>query len=398
MAASVAAARSAAGRRVFAAVLAAGLALTAGCASSGGHSGGGLGDLGNLRHWGAADWSHWAQQHLLHNAVAQDLWSPDAMRSAAAPAPTAPPAPATAGPSTPATTATASATASTATATATATAATASPDATGDPSDPPPAAVPAVAEPHPYPAGLAVFGKIFAKSPRGMYVCSGTVVSDPQHPGRSNLVWTAGHCLHGGKGGDWYQNIAFVPDYNAAGAAGDGRQTTLAQVAPLGRWWANSALVAPQWMAEGNDTAGGAVSQYDSGIIRVADPDLPGKSLEEEVGGSVPIWFDAPRDRLTAVTAYGYPAVHPFDGQQLERCDGGHPARLSYDPTRPTMLAIGCTMTAGSSGGGWLATGSDGKPALVSNTSIGPNPAAWLAGPALAEQAQQMFTTMTRLP
>lgn len=210
-------------------------------------------------------------------------------------------------------------------------------------------------------------------------------------------MWTAGHCLHSGKGGDWLKNIAFVPDYNSSDAAGGGRAATLAQVAPYGRWWANDAMVAPQWMAQGGDS-GGAVNQDDSGVIRVTDPDLPGRSLEEEVGGSVPIWFDAPRDRLTSVTAYGFPAALPFDGQQLESCAGGQPGRLSYDPTRPTMLTIGCTMTAGASGGGWLALGPDGRPTLVSNTSIGPSPAAWVAGPELDDQAKQMFTAMTQLP
>lgn len=46
--------------------------------------------------------------------------------------------------------------------------------------------------------------------------------------------------------------------------------------------------------------------------------------------------------------------------------------RLSIEQNDPTMYRIGCTMTGGSSGGGWVETGSDGKPALVSNTSIGP--------------------------
>ncbi|MCX4746504.1 hypothetical protein OG455_13375 [Kitasatospora sp. NBC_01287] len=363
--------RATAVRLPIAAALAAALALTAGCGSGAGRGGDprALPGLPDLRGWSSADWSRWAQQHLLHNEIARDLWSPAAMKApaapgtaAAAPSPSAVPAPARTG------------------------------------SDPLPGPVPARPVPHPYPADLAVFGRLLAKSPQGTYTCSGTVVSDPAHPGKSNLVWTAGHCLHGGKGGDWLKNIAFVPDYNSAGAAGGGRSATLAQVAPLGRWWADHAMVAPQWMAEGSDAAGGAVSQYDSGIIRVTDPDLPGTSLEEAVGGSVPIWFDAPRERIGAVTAYGFPALQPFDGQQLDSCAGGGPGRLSYDPTRPAMLTIGCTMTAGASGGGWLATGPDGRPALVSNTSIGPSPASWVAGPQLDDQARQMFTAMTELP
>jgi V8-like Glu-specific endopeptidase len=263
--------------------------------------------------------------------------------------------------------------------------------------DPLPGPIQAKGERHPYTGNMAVFGKLFMKSPKGTYVCSGTVVSDPQHPGKSNLVWTASHCLHGGKGGDWLKNIAFIPSYNRSGAASGNRQVTLDQVAPYGRWWADYALVAPQWVEEGGET-GGPVSQYDSGIIRVTNPDMPGKSLEEIVGGSVPVWFNAPRDQVKAVTAYGFPSARPFDGQELEYCDGGRPSKLSFTADRPTMLTIGCTMTAGSSGGGWLAMGPNGKAALVSNTSIGPNPSAWLAGPELDQQAQGMFDEMTQLP
>ncbi|CAL9400768.1 hypothetical protein SUDANB6_01450 [Streptomyces sp. enrichment culture] len=39
---------------------------------------------------------------------------------------------------------------------------------------------------------------------------------DPARPGRSDLVWTAGHCVHAGKEGGWYRDIAFVPSYDDA--------------------------------------------------------------------------------------------------------------------------------------------------------------------------------------
>ncbi|WP_051969904.1 trypsin-like serine peptidase [Kitasatospora azatica] len=334
-------------------------------ASGGGKPGLGLPtSLQDLKSWKAADWSNWAKQHVFKNEIVKDLWSVDAMNSAT---PTEAMRPST--------------------------------KSAVDTSqnDPVPASIPAKGEHHPYTGNMAVFGKLFMKSPQGTYVCSGTVVSDPQHPGKSNLVWTASHCLHGGKGQDWLKNIAFIPSYNRSGAASGGKRVTLDQVAPYGRWWADYATVAPQWVEEGGES-GGPVSQYDSGIIRVTNPDMPGKSLEEIVGGSVPVWFNAPRDKISALTAYGFPSAKPFDGQELEYCDGGRPSKLSFDATRPTMLTIGCTMTAGSSGGGWLAPGPNGKAALVSNTSIGPNPSAWLAGPELDDQAKQMFDYMTQLP
>ncbi len=52
------------------------------------------------------------------------------------------------------------------------------------------------------------------------------------------------------------------------------------------------------------------------------------------------------------------------------------------------MLAIGCNMTGGSSGGGWF-TKKDGRTVLFSDTSIGDD--TWLAGPNLGADAKRMF-------
>ena len=95
-----------------------------------------------------------------------------------------------------------------------------------------------------------------------------------------------------------------------------------------------------------------------------------------------------------ALTATGYPAAPPYDGQKLFQC-ADKPGRLSLNTSEPTMYRIGCTMTGGSSGGGWVAAGSDGKPALVSNTSIGPVTAGWLAGPRLGEEAKGVYDAVS---
>ena len=68
-----------------------------------------------------------------------------------------------------------------------------------------------------YHKNAAPVGKLFFTTPQGSSVCSAAVVKDPAHPGKSNLVWTAGHCVHAGKGGGWYRNIAFVPSFNNTG-------------------------------------------------------------------------------------------------------------------------------------------------------------------------------------
>ena len=262
--------------------------------------------------------------------------------------------------------------------------------------DPTPEPVDAKSVSPTYHANAAEAGKVFFDSPEGTMVCSATVVQDPAHPGKSNLVWTAGHCVHAGKDGGWYRNIAFVPSYNNAGeTAAQLKDATKEQVAPYGVWWGDWAQTSDQWIAQGGSTGGNGAS-YDFAVIHVTpEAGSGGKSLEETVGSALPVDFNAPAVTKTqSITATGYPAAAPFDGQTLYQCQD-KPGRLSISASDPTMYRIGCTMTGGSSGGGWVATGSDGKPALVSNTSIGPVTSGWLAGPRLGKVAKGVYDSVS---
>ncbi|MFB8170382.1 trypsin-like serine peptidase [Kitasatospora purpeofusca] len=343
-------------------------------------------NLEDLKKWKFDDWEKWAKDYALP-AAAKGFWTLDKLLKAKPneplpppPAPPAAPAQPTQAPAQPAQPPAQPARPTQAPAQpAQPSQAPAQPAQPAQPADngndPLPKTVNAQPLPHPY-TKLAVHGKLFADAPgsgaeaaAGLshYQCSATVVADPAHPGKSNLVWTAGHCIHQGKGGKYFSNISFIPAFNSNGALSGGKQAEEAQYAPLGIWNATQAVTSPQWKAEGGD-GGSPATQYDFAIIKV-QPGEGGKSLEETVGGAVPVWFNAPREQLS-ITEYGYPAAPPFDGMELNRCESGRPTRLSYDPTRPPMHAIGCTMTGGSSGGGWLAV-KDGKPALVSNVSVG---------------------------
>jgi V8-like Glu-specific endopeptidase len=258
--------------------------------------------------------------------------------------------------------------------------------------DPEPAPVEAEAVPAKYHDNAATAGKLLFDSPKGSMVCSATVVKDPANPGKSNMVWTAGHCVHAGKSGGWYRNIAFVPSYNDADMPAEELQkATKEEIAPYGVWWGDWAQTSDQWIEQGGAT-GGDGAPYDFAVIHVTPEEgSGGKSLEEMVGSALPVDFNAPAvPKMESMTAIGYPAAPPYDGQKLFRCED-KPGRLSITDADPTMYRIGCTMTGGSSGGGWVATGSDGKPALVSNTSIGPITAGWLAGPRLGKEAKAVF-------
>ncbi|GGT09561.1 trypsin-like serine peptidase [Streptomyces chromofuscus] len=260
-------------------------------------------------------------------------------------------------------------------------------------SDPEPAPVEATAEQTPYHRNAAPVGKVFFDSPEGSMVCSGTVIKDVNHPGRSHLVWTAGHCVHAGQGGGWYRNIVFVPAYNDLGKSeaelGD---ATTTEIAPYGNWWADWASTSNGWI-EGGSATGGAGAAYDYAVLHVR-PEQGAKSLEETVGAALDVDFSAPSAAEAGeMGAWGYPAAAPYNGLKMFKCLD-RPGRFSLSPVLPTMYRIGCTMTGGSSGGGWFRV-VDGETRLVSNTSIGPADSTWLAGPQLGQDAQALYENMS---
>ncbi|MGV9878144.1 trypsin-like serine peptidase [Streptomyces sp. NPDC003006] len=263
--------------------------------------------------------------------------------------------------------------------------------------DPTPEPVEAAAVNAPYHDRAAESGKLFFDGPEGSMVCSATVVKDPANPGKSNMVWTAGHCVHAGAKGGWYRNMVFVPSYNNGGKSAQELQNAPKdEVAPYGVWWGDWAQTSDQWIEQGGPT-GGKGAPYDFAVMHVKpEKGSEGKSLEETVGSALPVDFDAPAvPQIKTMTATGYPAASPFDGQKLFQC-ADKPGRLSLTKPDPTMYRIGCTMTGGSSGGGWVAQGQDGKPALVSNTSIGPVTAGWLAGPRLGKEAKGIYSAVSK--
>ncbi|MFD6362926.1 trypsin-like serine peptidase, partial [Streptomyces roseolus] len=283
----------------------------------------------DLDKWRDGEWKNWDKDKWLReakdfvNPIIEDLWDPDRMRDAERPEPRP----------------------------------VEEEDISGDEgvTDPTPDPVKAKAVPAKYHANSPASGKVFFDGPDGSMVCSATVVKDPAHPGKSNLVWTAGHCVHKGKEGGWYRNIAFVPSYNDAAMETSAlEKATREQIAPYGVWWADWVKTSDEWIAQGAST-GGAGAPYDFAVIQVTpEKGSSGKSLEETVGTALPVEFNAPAvPKIKAMTATGYPAAPPFDGQKMFRC-ADEPGRLSLKAEQPTMYRIGCTMTAGSSGGGWF--------------------------------------------
>ncbi|MFE7778813.1 trypsin-like serine peptidase [Streptomyces sp. NPDC057445] len=320
----------------------------------------------DLDKWKNGEWKNWDRETWLReakdfvNPMIEDLWDPERMREAEQPDQSVE-----------------------------------EEDIAGDKgvTDPTPEPVRAQAVSTPFHDSAPEAGKLLLDGPKGPMVCSATVVQDPANPGRSNLVWTAGHCVHAGKEGGWYRNIAFVPSYNDNGTS---PAATKEEVAPLGVWWGDWAQTSDQWISQGT-TTGGHGAPYDFAVIHVTPmKGGSGKSLEETVGSALPVNFNAPATpKISTMTATGYPAAPPFDGERMFQCQD-RPGRLSIEADQPTMHRIGCTMTGGASGGGWVAPGRNGKPALVSNTSIGPSTGGWLAGPRLGPEAKTVYDRVSR--
>jgi V8-like Glu-specific endopeptidase len=171
-------------------------------------------------------------------------------------------------------------------------------------------------------APTSTHGKVFFSLGGNDYVCSGTALLSAN----KSTVWTAGHCVNEGPGA-FATNWQFVPAYK------DG-------TAPLGVYVARNLYTPTQWRNTGN-------FGYDLGAAVVSP--ASGTALTDRVGGRG-IAFNTSRTQTYA--SYGYPAAAPFSGERLWRCDSA--LQTSDTTARPATLGIGCDMTGGSSGGGWI--------------------------------------------
>jgi V8-like Glu-specific endopeptidase len=174
----------------------------------------------------------------------------------------------------------------------------------------------------------AMWGKVFVDEGQGLSeYCSGTVVASDN----KSLVLTAGHCVYSEPGygrRHWLKRKwVFVPGYH------NGK-------APYGRWVATRLFTTNQWKRKGDFS-------YDLGAAIVRP--LHGKYLADAVGYQG-IWFNLARSER--YLSGGYPADPPFSGGRLWVCKAPY-GGVDTDE-RPATTGIGCDMTGGSSGGGWL--------------------------------------------
>lgn len=181
---------------------------------------------------------------------------------------------------------------------------------------------------HPKSKPFRTHGKVFFTLGALSYVCSGTSIKSNTR----SLVVTAGHCVYSQADG-YASKFMFVPAYH------DGKN-------PFGKWTAKRLKATPQWVNNENES-------YDVGMATMRqrnDKKLAG------VVGTRGIAFNQGRDLNFDV--FGYPEEAPYDGESMYRCDSPAQGKDNSMP-RPEPTRIDCSMTGGSSGGGWVIHGDD---------------------------------------
>jgi V8-like Glu-specific endopeptidase len=217
---------------------------------------------------------------------------------------------------------------------------------------------------------VRMHGRVFFTIPsgvdRGDYSCSGTAVDSAN----GRVVWTAGHCAYELSGGGYVKNWAFVPAYQ------DG-------AAPFGEWPAKRLLVTGRYHRA-------ADLRYDFAAANVAR-NASGQSVEDVVGARG-IAFSQPRAQR--FTAYGYPIEGRFEGNRREySCTSDEQGGDRFFPAEPRPMAIGCDMTGGASGGGWI--NSAGVLLSVTSYGYGDDPFT-LYGPYLGHAAEMVYDEAAR--
>lgn len=189
------------------------------------------------------------------------------------------------------------------------------------------------------------------------YVCSGSALNSTS----KRLVITAGHCVHGGRGGTWHTNWQFVPAYHRGAR-------------PYGTFQAATLRTYTDWIDYGESGRG---FNSDVGFVTTFD-NASGRRVVDTVGGHGARYGGS---RVFDVSIFGYPG-NLDQGQVMWACWGTTGTRWTGAYLFSTLS--GCNFGGGSSGGPWLDSysNSSGLGYVRSVTSHGPRAStAYINGP-----------------
>jgi hypothetical protein len=139
-----------------------------------------------------------------------------------------------------------------------------------------------------------------------------------------------------------------------------------------------------QWAGSGDFT-------YDVGTARVAPgAGAPPSGTLADLAAPRAMAFSYPvTTNSTKFKSYGYPAAGRFNGQRMWACDSTVVRRDGSTANAP--MGIGCDMTGGSSGGGWINTAGQ----VGSVNSYGYNSVKnTMFGPYQGNVAESLYTSM----
>lgn len=169
-------------------------------------------------------------------------------------------------------------------------------------------------------------GKLFFRQYDTSYVCSASSIGN-------FAIMTAGHCVHAGNGdleNGWSMDMVFVPAYRD----GEGY---------YGQWKVvpGKTKALNGWITEGD-------LRYDLGGAILYRRNR--KKISRVVGS---LGFTSGRGDNQHWFSVGYPAMYPYNGMKMQICAASF---AYYDSSigMPSPRAMGCDMTAGSSGGPWI--------------------------------------------
>ncbi|MEZ0064478.1 V8-like Glu-specific endopeptidase [Streptacidiphilus sp. MAP12-20] len=167
----------------------------------------------------------------------------------------------------------------------------------------------------------AAAGRAFFHNPRtgGDYSCSASALNSPSR----QMVVTAAHCVHGGRGGTWMTKWVYVPDYYNGSV-------------PYGVFAAKSFRTFQAWLT---------YSTAARDVAMVTTWPNNGRKLVNVTGGNGITWNGS---RTSPVYVLGYPDNF-YRGEIQMYCSG-----WTSPEWGTSRLQIRCRYGHGSSGGPWL--------------------------------------------
>jgi len=215
-------------------------------------------------------------------------------------------------------------------------------------------------------------GKVFFRNQTDgrNYVCSGSAVNSDS----KRLVITAGHCVHGGPGGQWHADWQFVPAYNR-------------RLRPYGTFQAYRMRTYSDWINFGETGRG---FNSDVGFVTTYG-NASGQLVVDAVGGHGTRYGGS---HQFDVSIFGYP-VNRDGGEAMWACWGTTGSHLVFDfPVYYELPTLsGCNFGGGSSGGPWLNdySNSTGLGYVRSVTSNGPSDNSYINGPYFDSRFPDLF-------